>query len=304
MTMTEVLAEIRDRQGRDVLSDGKRLLGLFDDYSRGKLRAQANALRVLIECGGNQRIASLRSAPALQQRTELHRLVREMVTEYNMQEASARDICGAVWKAFCGTEVPLNQLAEQQPEEPAAPTPEETAGMPEKRPDETPPECADDHPNKGEQEQLNLLERYQKLDGPTRRLIRCGVPGMIGDGLAAVYILFLAGEDIPLPWWMGLLFPVFAVWTALNLRAAWTGKRGKVKSQFLAVLCLLGWFLAVWLGLGHAALYTVLWAYLWNVPSRALAVVFGVCACLSGVIAIYGINYPLVDFSMNSTNAQ
>ena len=304
MTTTEVLAEIRDRQGRDVLSDGKRLLGLFDDYSRGKLRAQANALRVLIECGGNQRIASLRSAPALQQRTELHRLVQEMVTEYNMQETSARDICGAIWEAFCGTEVPLNQLAEQQPEEPAAPTPEEAAGMPEKRPDETPPECVDDHPNKGEQEQPNLLERYQKLDGPTRRLIRCGVPGMIGDGLAAVYVLFLAGEDIPLPWWMGLLFPVFAVWTALNLRAAWAGKRGKVKSQFLAALCALGWFLAVWLGLGHAALYTVLWAYLWNVPSRALAVVFGVCACLSGVIAIYGINYPLVDFSMNSTNAQ
>ena len=296
MTTTEVLDTIRDREGRDALADGKRLLGLFDDYSQGKLRPQSNALRVLIECGGNQRIGQLRDASPLRQKTELHRLVQEMVTEYNMQETSARDICGAIWEAFCGTEVPLNQLAERQPEE--------TAGMPEKRPDETPPECVDDHLNKGEQEQPNLLERYQKLDGPTRRLIRCGIPGMIGDGLAAVYILYLAGEDIPLPWWMGLLFPVFAVWTALNLRAAWAGKRRKVKSQFLAVLCLLGWFLAIWLGLGHAALYTVLWAYLWNVPSRALAVVFGVCACLSGVIAIYGINYPLVDFSMNSTNAQ
>ena len=126
MTTTEILAEIRDRQGRDVLSDGKRLLGLFDDYSQGKLRPQSNALRVLIECGGNQRIASLRSAPALQQRTELHRLVQEMVTEYGIQEAMAREVCGAAWEAFCGTEAPLSQISEPD----VKPAPEEAKEKP------------------------------------------------------------------------------------------------------------------------------------------------------------------------------
>ena len=113
MTATEVLRTICDRQGVDVLSDGKQLLGLFEDYSRGKLRPQAHALRVLVECGGNKRIAQMRNAPALQQKTGLHRLMQEMVTEYGLQETMARGVCGAVWEAFCGTEVPLSQTADR-----------------------------------------------------------------------------------------------------------------------------------------------------------------------------------------------
>lgn len=109
MTMTEVLAEISSRQ-RDALTDGKRLLGLFDDYSCGKLRAQSNALRVLVECGGNERIARLRTAPALQQKTEMHRLMQEMIVDYNMKEASVREVCDAVWIAFCEAEA---QMPEQ-----------------------------------------------------------------------------------------------------------------------------------------------------------------------------------------------
>ena len=108
MTATEVLRTICDRHGVDVLSDGKQLLGLFEDYSCGKLRPQANALRVLVECGGNERIAQLRTAPALQQKTGLHRLVQELVTEYSMQETMARGVCGAVWEAFCGSACPLS----------------------------------------------------------------------------------------------------------------------------------------------------------------------------------------------------
>ena len=115
MTATEVLYTIRDREGRNALADGKRLVGLFDDYSQGKLRPQSNALRVLIECGGNQRIGQLRDASPLRQKTELHRLVQEMVTEYSMHEAMAREVCGAVWEAFLGTEAPLTQLAEPIP---------------------------------------------------------------------------------------------------------------------------------------------------------------------------------------------
>lgn len=133
MTTTEILAEIRDRQGRDVLSDGKRLVGLFDDYSQGKLRPQSNALRVLVSCGGNQRIGQLRDASPLRQKTELHRLVQEMVTEYSMQEAMAREVCGAVWEAFLGTEAPLTQLAEPVPAQSRTLTSERAAEMPKPR---------------------------------------------------------------------------------------------------------------------------------------------------------------------------
>lgn len=122
MTMTEVLAEIRNRQGEAVLPDGKRLLGFFEDYSRGKLKPEFNALRVLVECGGNRRIAQLQKAPALQQQTELHRLVQEMVTEHSMQESMALMVCGAVWEAFCGSAFPLtSERAAQQPPHRQAP---------------------------------------------------------------------------------------------------------------------------------------------------------------------------------------
>ena len=126
MTATEVLQTIRDRQGRDVLLDGKRLLGLFEDYSKGKLKPEFNALRVLVECGGNERIARLRNAPPDRQKTELHRLMRELVAEHSMQEAMAREICGAVWEAFLGTEVPLSQIVKQQPA-PVPPQPVKSA---------------------------------------------------------------------------------------------------------------------------------------------------------------------------------
>ena len=115
MTATEVLQTIRDRQGRDVLLDGKRLLGFFEDYSKGKLKPEFNALRVLVECGGNERIAKLRDAPPARQKSELHRLVREMVTEHGMQEHLTREICEAVWEAFLGTEAPLTQTAFPEP---------------------------------------------------------------------------------------------------------------------------------------------------------------------------------------------
>ena len=133
MTATEVLYTIRDREGRNALADGKRLVGLFDDYSQGKLRPQSNALRVLVSCGGNQRIGQLRDASPLRQKTELHRLVQEMVTEYSMQENMAREVCGAVWEAFLGTEAPLTQLAEPIPAQSRTLTPERAAEMPKPR---------------------------------------------------------------------------------------------------------------------------------------------------------------------------
>lgn len=201
MTMTEVLTQIRDREGRNALADGKRLVGLFDDYSQGKLRPQSNALRVLVSCGGNQRIGQLRDASPLRQKTELHRLVQEMVTEYSMQEAMAREVCGAVWEAFLGTEAPLTQLAEPVPAQSRTLTPERAAEMPKPRSETvsrpepreaepvrlTPPPTSrtpDTPPRHAPEPQKEKLPeptpQKRVIDKSTRILLILGVMGVVG----------------------------------------------------------------------------------------------------------------------------
>ncbi len=171
MTATEVLQTIRDRQGRDVLLDGKRLLGFFEDYSKGKLRPEYNALRVLVECGGNERIARLRNAPPDRQKSELHRLVRELVTEHSMQETMAREICGAVWEAFLGTEVPLSQIVKQQP----APVPPQPVKSAEELHLEA-QNCND------ETQKVRLLQQAA-AKGHTEAMLRLGFAYEYGNGI-------------------------------------------------------------------------------------------------------------------------
>lgn len=244
MTTTEILAEIRDRQGRDVLSDGKRLLGLFDDYSQGKLRPQSNALRVLIECGGNQRIGQLRDASPLRQKTELHRLVQEMVTEYSMHEAMAREVCGAVWEAFLGTGAPLTQLAEPIPAQSRTLTPEraaempkprsETASRPEPRETEpvrlTPPtsRTPDTPPRHAPEPQKEKLPeptpQKRVIDKSTRILLILGVMGVVGFlMMAAMTPLSLAqGKKVSgYEWALFLVLILLAALTGWRCRRLW-----------------------------------------------------------------------------------
>lgn len=244
MTTTEILAEIHDRQGRDVLSDGKRLLGLFDDYSQGKLRPQSNALRVLVSCGGNQRIGQLRDASPLRQKTELHRLVQEMVTEYSMQENMAREVCGAVWEAFLGTEAPLTQLAEPIPAQSRTLTPERAAEMPEPRsetasrpePRETEPvrltpptsRTPDTPPRHAPEPQKEKLPeptpQKRVIDKSTRILLILGVMGVVGFlMMAAMTPLSLAqGKKVSgYEWALFLVLILLAALTGWRCRRLW-----------------------------------------------------------------------------------
>lgn len=238
MTTTEILAEIRDRQGRDVLSDGKRLLGLFDDYSQGKLRPQSNALRVLVSCGGNQRIGQLRDASPLRQKTELHRLVQEMVTEYSMQENMAREVCGAVWEAFLGTEAPLTQLAEPVPAQSRTLTPERAAEMPKPRsetasrpePRETEPvrltpDTPPRHAPEPQKEKLPEPAPQKRVIGKsTRILLILGVMGVVGFlMMAAMTPLSLAqGKKVSgYEWVLFLVLILLAALTGWRCRRLW-----------------------------------------------------------------------------------
>ncbi len=244
MTATEVLYTIRDREGRNALADGKRLLGLFDDYSQGKLRPQSNALRVLIECGGNQRIGQLRDASPLRQKTELHRLVQEMVTEYSMHEAMAREVCGAVWEAFLGTEAPLTQLAEPIPAQSRTLTPERAAEMPEPRsetasrpePRETEPvrltpptsRTPDTPPRHAPEPQKEKLPeptpQKRVIDKSTRILLILGVMGVVGFlMMAAMTPLSLAqGKKVSgYEWALFLVLILLAALTGWRCRRLW-----------------------------------------------------------------------------------
>ena len=247
MTATEVLTQIRDREGRNALADGKRLLGLFDDYSQGKLRPQANALRVLVSCGGNQRIGQLRDASPLRQKTELHRLVQEMVTEYSMQEAMAREVCGAVWEAFLGTEAPLTQLAEPVPAQSRTLTSERAAEMPKPRSETvsrpehreagpvqlTPPtqstsQTPDTLPKRDPEPQEKKLPeptpQKRVIDKSTRILLILGVMGVVGFlMMASMTPLSLAqGKKVSgYEWALFLVLILLAVLTGWRCRRLW-----------------------------------------------------------------------------------
>ena len=245
MTATEVLYTIRDREGRNALADGKRLLGLFDDYSQGKLRPQSNALRVLVSCGGNQRIWQLRDASPLRQKTELHRLVQEMVTEYSMQEAMAREVCGAVWEAFLGTEAPLTQLAEPVPAQSRTLTPERAAEMPKPRsetvsrpepraaepvrltppPTSRTPDTPPRHDPEPQKEKLpEPTPQKRVIDKSTRILLILGVMGVVGFlMMAAMTPLSLAqGKKVSgYEWVLFLVLILLAALTGWRCRRLW-----------------------------------------------------------------------------------
>ena|GEM_PF-1654661 len=90
----------------DAFADGRRLSGLFADFSGGQLRAQKKQLDIFLECGGNTRILALRDeAPRIQQR-EYRRLVGEMTDTYGMQQELALEISSTFWKTALGTQAP------------------------------------------------------------------------------------------------------------------------------------------------------------------------------------------------------
>lgn len=122
MTMELILEKIKQEHGQSALRDEKRLMGFFTDYSHGQLRPQANALRTFLDCKGNERVLNLQNASKLAQQTEYHRLVQEMVRDYNMQETTAANVCAAFWRAANGTEPPTP--ADKFVPEPMPPVPE------------------------------------------------------------------------------------------------------------------------------------------------------------------------------------
>ena len=116
-SMETVLKEIYEAYP-DAFADGRRLSGLFADFSGGQLRAQKNQLDIFLKCGGNTRILALRDeAPRIQQR-EYRRLVGEMTDTYGMQQELALEISSTFWKTALGTQAPA-MAGQEKNEKPA-----------------------------------------------------------------------------------------------------------------------------------------------------------------------------------------
>ena len=115
----------------DAFADGRRLSGLFADFSGGQLRAQKNQLDIFLKCGGNTRILALRDeAPRIQQR-EYRRLVGEMMDAYGMQQELALEISSTFWKTALGTQAPA--MGGQEKKEKPAKKPSEKQPARQKR---------------------------------------------------------------------------------------------------------------------------------------------------------------------------
>ena len=159
----------------DAFADGRRLSGLFADFSGGQLRAQKNQLDIFLKCGGNTRILALRDeAPRIQQR-EYHRLVGEMTDAYGMQQELALEISSTFWKTALGTQTPA-MGGQEQKEKPA------------KKPSEKQPRA---------QRIKGLLSLFGKMSGFARVMFVIGAYGVIACTFRLVQVMITDGFSTP-----------------------------------------------------------------------------------------------------------
>ena len=169
-SMETVLKEIYEAYP-DAFADGRRLSGLFADFSCGQLRAQKNQLDIFLKCGGNTRILALRDeAPRIQQR-EYHRLVGEMMDAYGMQQERALEISSTFWKTALGTQAPA-MAGQEQKEKPA------------KKPSEKQPRA---------QRIKGLLKLFGKMSGFARLMFVVGAYGVITCTIRFVQVMITDG---------------------------------------------------------------------------------------------------------------
>ena len=169
----------------DAFADGRRLSGLFADFSGGQLRAQKNQLDIFLKCGGNTRILALRDEAPRKQQREYHRLVGEMMDAYGMQQECALEISSTFWKTALGTQAPAMAWQEKN-EKPA------------KKPSEKQPRG---------QRIKGLLSLFGKMSGFARLMFAVGAYGVITCTIRLVQVMIIDGfaNDIWMLYlWVGI----------------------------------------------------------------------------------------------------
>ena len=190
-SMETVLQEIYEAYP-DAFADGRRLSGLFADFSGGQLRAQKNQLDIFLKCGGNTRILALRDeAPRIQQR-EYHRLVGEMMDSYGMQQECALEISSIFWKTALGTQAPAMGGQEQKEKPAKKPLGTQAPAMGGQEKNEKPAKKPSEKQPRG-QRIKGLLMLFGKMSGFARLMFAVGAYGVIACTIRLVQVMITEG---------------------------------------------------------------------------------------------------------------
>ena len=176
----------------DAFADGRRLSGLFADFSGGQLRAQKNQLDIFLKCGGNTRILALRDeAPRIQQR-EYRRLVGEMMDAYGMQQELALEISSTFWKTALGTQAPAMGGQEKKEKPVIKPLGTQAPAMGGQEKKEKPAKKPSEKQPRG-QRIKGLLMLFGKMSGFARLMFAVGSFGVIACTIRLIEFMITEG---------------------------------------------------------------------------------------------------------------
>ena len=184
-SMETVLKEIYEAYP-DAFADGRRLSGLFADFSGGQLRAQKNQLDIFLKCGGNTRILALRDEAPRKQQREYCRLVGEMTDSFGMQQELALEISSTFWKTALGTQAPAMGGQEKKEKPVIKPSEKQPGGQRIKR----------------------LLMLFGKMSGFARLMFAVGAYGVIACTIRLIEFMITEGFSTPM-WILYLLDGIY-----------------------------------------------------------------------------------------------
>ena len=252
----------------DAFADGRRLSGLFADFSGGQLRAQKNQLDIFLKCGGNTRILALRDEAPRKQQREYHRLVGEMMDAYGMQQELALEISSTFWKTALGTQAPA-MGGQEKKEKPA------------KKPSEKQPRG---------QRIKGLLMLFGKMSGFARLMFVVGSFGVIACTFRLVQVMITEGFADAM-WIFYLLDGIYLLDLAAKVfwMLLYMGGTFDILSRFfsrraLAVLeFVFKIFFPIWsigMSIGLMGPFPMMMEVVMEVrPSASTLAVIGACAC-------------------------
>ena len=277
-SMESVLKEIYEAYP-DAFADGRRLSGLFADFSGGQLRAQKNQLDIFLKCGGNTRILALRDEAPRKQQREYRRLVGEMTDTYGMQQELALEISSTFWKTALGTQAPA-MGGQEQKEKPA------------KKPPEKQPRG---------QRLKGLLKLFGKMSGFARLMFAVGAYGVVACTIRLIEFMITEGFSTPM-WILYLMDGIYllvlaakvfwmflSVVETVDMLSGVFSRRALVVLKFIYVDCLefvFGpgevfldfWLIGMLIGL-IGPFPMMMEVLMEGMSSASLLAVIGACAC-------------------------
>lgn len=102
--MEALLREIRDTCGIEILSNGKRLIAVFSDFSREK--KDQRLLRYFVEAGGHTAFRNAEKLTSVMQQTCQQKMIRKLCDDMLIGQEAAQYVCTAFWTALYGTVTP------------------------------------------------------------------------------------------------------------------------------------------------------------------------------------------------------